>query len=431
MSNNNDSSNHKGTFVGFLPSKDDCELLHDPDGLEIDDLHLTLRYWPVEVVSDELVEKLHATAVSLAETMEPFVVDVNDTGTLGKENPPAAVLYLEDHDAFSIARDELPSSESDYPSFTPHVTIGYGLDPDDFDVDPRVTFDRIAVVRGQDRHEYPLGVITAAASKKKQQPAQQQEPTKLSEAQMQQRRDAAQKSADARRQAKAPELAERWKNLTPEQRGAMLFFLQQATVDRKKEIQDILKQEVDDAKRADLEGEERDLDSVLDQPDLLQQKLAENAEQERSDAEKRKTARKQLAREIKDLQVQRSETKGMVEKMNLGAQIRRAQIKVSALDADDDKAAERIAAARAEVDRMKTGKNEAAKAHRITARDQAQVARSNREKEIIAKKLAADMKKLAAEQKRRENEAKRLAKKAESDKKKAEKKAEDKKWFSG
>lgn len=433
MSDDNDSSNHKGTFVGFIPSDDDRTLLWDEDGLEEDDLHLTLRYWPADVMNDELAEQLHVGAYALSTTLSPFTVNVVGAQKLGQDDPPAAVLKLDDDDAFVTARDELPDSDSDYPTFTPHVTIGYGLDPDDLDTDRSITFDKIAVIRGQERQEYPLGGITAAAPKKKQEPAQQQQsgPTKLTEAQMQQRRDAAQASADARRRAKAPELAERWKNLTPEQRGAMLFFLQQATLDRKKEIQSLLKSEVDDAKRADLEGEERSLDSALDEPDFMMKRQAEVAEQERSEKAKRATERKALQREIKNLQDQRSETKGMVEKINLSAKIRQAQNKVSQLDAEDDKASERIAAARAEVDRMKAGRADAAAKQKIVDRDKAQVERSVKEREAIAKKFEADLKKLAAEKKRQENEAKRNAKKAESDKKKADKKAKDKKWFSG
>ena len=432
MSDDNDSSNHKGTFVGFIPSDEDRVSLYDPDGLEKDDLHLTLRYWPAEVMTDELAEQLHVAAYVMSNSLSPFTVEVKGSQTLGENDPPAAVLKLDDDSAFVSARDELPASDSDYPTFTPHVTIGYGLDPDDLDTDRTITFDKIAVIRGQERSEYPLGAMTAAAPKK-QQPAQQQQSgsAKLTEAQMQQRRDAAQASADARRRAKAPELAERWKNLTPEQRGAMLFFLQQATLDRKREIQTLLKSEVDDAKRADLEGEERSLDSALDEPDFLVQQEQQVAEMERSEKAKRATERKALQREIKNLQNQRSETKGMVERINLSAQIRQAQNKVSGLDAEDDKAAERIAAARAEVDRMKAGKNDAAKKQRIVDRDRAQVERSAKEKEAIAKKFEADLKKLAAEQKKRESEAKRTAKKAESDKKKADKAAKDKKWFSG
>ena len=425
---NNDSSNHKGTFVGFLPSDEDRESLHDPEGLDIDDLHLTLRYWPVEVMNDDLAEMLHVGAYVMSNSLAPFTVNVKEADTLGEDDPPAAVLHLEDHDAFSSAREELPASDSDYPSFTPHVTIGYGLDPDDLDTDRTITFDRIAVIRGQEKQEYPLGGITAAA------PAQQQDQQgkkKLTEAQMQQRRDAAEASADARRKAKAPELAERWKNLTPEQRGAMLFFLQQATIDRKREIQNLLKKETDDARRADLEGEERSLDSALDEPDFLAQKEKQVAEQERSEKMKRASERKALQREVKALQMERSETKGMVEKINLSAKIRQAQNKITQLDAADDKAAENVSAARAEVDRMKAGKADAAAKQRVTDRDRAQVERSAKEKDAIAKKFESDLKKLAAEQKRREAEAKRGAKKAETDKKKADKAKKDKGWFSG
>lgn len=151
-----------GLMVAFLPSDIDLDQISVPGGLPEDDLHLTLRYYGT-ASNEVFVEQVHEAARTIAGNIRPFVASVSGRRQLGSEDPPADVLILADHKAFRLALAKLPPSDKDYPAFTPHITVGYGIGDDALaksNPDNEVLFDHIVVANGNDDWTvYMLGDI--------------------------------------------------------------------------------------------------------------------------------------------------------------------------------------------------------------------------------------------------------------------------------
>lgn len=155
-----------GMMVAFLPSDIELDEIEVPGGLDGNDLHLTLRYYG-EVTDPAFIEQVHDAARTIAGNFPPFVANVTGRRQLGDGDPAADVLILGDHKAFRLALDRLPPSDKDYNAFTPHITVGYGIDdatmaqstPDNL-----VMFDHIVVANGNDDWTpYLLGDIPPEA----------------------------------------------------------------------------------------------------------------------------------------------------------------------------------------------------------------------------------------------------------------------------
>jgi len=95
----------------------------------------------------------------------PVTSQVDSQGPLGDED--AQVVHLAGDELPALRENLLAAPElregigavQQFPEFTPHVTLGYGLDeqvPDD-DLPEEVIFDRLAVWDGDEHTEYPLG----------------------------------------------------------------------------------------------------------------------------------------------------------------------------------------------------------------------------------------------------------------------------------
>lgn len=155
-----------GMMVAFLPSDIEADTLAVPGGVPAEDLHLTLRYYG-EVTDDAFIDAVHDAARTIAGNLNPFVTSVTGRRQLGQDNPPADVLILADDPEFRSARDRLPASDHDYPAFTPHITIGYGIGDDALAASCRdndVIFDHIVVANGNDDWTvYMLGDIPPEA----------------------------------------------------------------------------------------------------------------------------------------------------------------------------------------------------------------------------------------------------------------------------
>lgn len=155
-----------GMMVAFLPSDIEADTLAVPGGVPAEDLHLTLRYYG-EVTDEAFIDAVHDAARTIAGNLNPFVTSVTGRRQLGQDNPPADVLILADDPEFRSARDRLPASDHDYPAFTPHITIGYGIGDDALAASCRdndVIFDHIVVANGNDDWTvYMLGDIPPEA----------------------------------------------------------------------------------------------------------------------------------------------------------------------------------------------------------------------------------------------------------------------------
>jgi len=159
-----DEPKHSGMMVAFIPSEFETESIAQPGGLPETELHMTLRYWPHGFTDDEK-EACHVAAADIAANTQPFVAAVTGRRQLGEDTPPADVLICAVHPIMEFARGHLPPSDADYPSFTPHVTVGYGIGDDllaDAAVDNDIMFDAIAVCIGDDVTLYELGDLDEA-----------------------------------------------------------------------------------------------------------------------------------------------------------------------------------------------------------------------------------------------------------------------------
>lgn len=158
----NFAQEHTSAMVAFLPA--------DPEGLAVDgglapaELHVTAGFYgPTEDLTDQQMEALGQLARDYAATTGPITARVSGHGTIGDDDPAADVLMVEAPE-FEALRTQLASNGPplvlNHPHFTPHMTLGYGLDHDLLaaarDATGELTFDRLLVALGEDRTEYPL-----------------------------------------------------------------------------------------------------------------------------------------------------------------------------------------------------------------------------------------------------------------------------------
>src|SRR5690606_14361192 len=108
------------------------------------DLHVTLGFFRLDDAGEGLRDRLTAWAEGHAAALAPFVAFGSGVGRLGSDDPPASVVLVEAQ-ALQDLRDDLADEfdgdlSSDYPSFVPHMTIGYGLSVDAVDTPAEVAF---------------------------------------------------------------------------------------------------------------------------------------------------------------------------------------------------------------------------------------------------------------------------------------------------
>lgn len=159
---------HTGAMLAVYPT--DPSQLSSPTGDAPAELHLTLAYLgeaedlsdaTIEFVTGELLDRI------LAETYGPIEARISGAGTLGDKGAVVALVESEKiqelHDLASAQLESSPHTFPDpYPSFIPHVTIGYAPEGEP-DVARRVltdhagsligrevTFDRVKVVSAGD-----------------------------------------------------------------------------------------------------------------------------------------------------------------------------------------------------------------------------------------------------------------------------------------
>jgi len=101
-------------------------------GDDPDDLHVTLGYYGHADEAPDTLRPALENWLSEAD-VEPFDAKVNGRAFMGNDEPQAAT-YLLEHPEFNRLRTELEAvakPKSDHPHFTPHMTIGYGINHPD------------------------------------------------------------------------------------------------------------------------------------------------------------------------------------------------------------------------------------------------------------------------------------------------------------
>lgn len=159
-----DEPKHTGGMVALLPDDDTAgHLLISGDKAEArDDLHLTVVYLGDDVTgwTPARRDRVLADARALAARTGP--VDgtamghsvFNPNGDGGHD--PATVYLISTGDVQPL-RDGLERhNASEFPTFLPHVTAGYGLNPSRLSYTGAVRFDRLLVAIGDEQHIIPL-----------------------------------------------------------------------------------------------------------------------------------------------------------------------------------------------------------------------------------------------------------------------------------
>lgn len=170
-----ENEKHTSSVLVALPAKDD--VVHT---LGEEEPHVTL-IWLGEAV-DHDAGLLHDQLAAYAESFsgEPLTDNVSGTAVLGKDK--ANVLLLDAKHLTEIRNGllelgivrEWHDAAEQFPTWIPHLTLGYPEDPevptsdqpfspDTPPIPEGITFDRIALWHGDEQTEYPLGGTVADA----------------------------------------------------------------------------------------------------------------------------------------------------------------------------------------------------------------------------------------------------------------------------
>lgn len=159
-----DAEHAKDGMVALLPDKESAELLAAENGVDPAELHATVFYvddvsgWDDDRKSG-IVESIRAAANSL----RPFAASVSGHGSLGDAR---GVYFIGDSSGLADAHEGVTAALSAYDDLTPqrepwipHVTGTYDGEIGDLPVEKGtpVTFDRLAVVVGDEWMELPFG----------------------------------------------------------------------------------------------------------------------------------------------------------------------------------------------------------------------------------------------------------------------------------
>lgn len=165
------------TVVVALPAAGDAV-----NGIGPEQKHSTLLWFgEVDDATGDVIRAAVEAYLTADGAAGPFTVAAEDVELLGDDDPQAVVVHVE-AGPLGMIREALLGDDAvrgaweaqkQWPTFTPHVTLGYGDDVTDDDRATAatldgITFDRLAVWQGDRQDEYTLGgtmpdPVTAAA----------------------------------------------------------------------------------------------------------------------------------------------------------------------------------------------------------------------------------------------------------------------------
>lgn len=210
---------HTGGMVALIPAAEDAEKLAVEGGTPPEELHLTLAYLGDDVTGwdQQVVDAVQRVALELTDPATngdtgdlvpdrpgqrgPLTLTVFSHGHFnpdGDEHDPCMVYQFSGEGDLSQVEylgDEIKHrvreaiGDVNFPEqhsrFEPHVTAGFGLDPDTLSYTGPVVFDRLRVALGGETTDYPLGGsseeesdmadgVTAAVSAKQREKAEEE-----------------------------------------------------------------------------------------------------------------------------------------------------------------------------------------------------------------------------------------------------------------
>lgn len=151
------------TSIVVVAQPADPESLAVAGGLPPEELHVTLGYFgDVSDAPDGLVDTLAAWVADHGAV--DFAVRVGGVARMGDDDPQAVVLLVEAPELAELrsSLEQVAEPDRTHPHFTPHITLGYGIDmPDTWPAEAR--FDRLELWAG-DEHTGDAGAVTAASA---------------------------------------------------------------------------------------------------------------------------------------------------------------------------------------------------------------------------------------------------------------------------
>lgn len=164
-------AHHDGVMVALVPDSPEELALGHPEALPADDLHITLCYLGKmqDLSNDDMIRILdEARRVCDAHGYE-FTATPDGVVVMGQndEGVPATALLVQSDEVVTLydAMTEALDYHSNFPSFIPHMTVGYGVPVElaQENVGKTVDFRNVLVKFGDDKHLIPLrSAITAA-----------------------------------------------------------------------------------------------------------------------------------------------------------------------------------------------------------------------------------------------------------------------------
>ena len=164
---------HGGVMVALVPDDPGAFVLEHAEALPEDDLHITLCYLGKvqDLTSFDQNKILADTRRVCDEIGHAFTTSSDGVVVMGSNDDgvPATALLVQADDIVALydALAEALNYESTYPSFIPHMTMGYGVPIEDAQerVGQQISFSNVLVKFGDARHAIPLtSTITAADS---------------------------------------------------------------------------------------------------------------------------------------------------------------------------------------------------------------------------------------------------------------------------
>lgn len=159
MSDPTEDAQDTGIGIFLIPDTDD-----DINTISSEEMaHMTVLWMGTTDEVDLDIDSIKAAVKAIADTLAPFTERVEGRDTLGDDEADVAMMS---RDNAGPLRDMLIENEEirnavdaveQFPSWAPHVTLGYPERPADGDPPDEVTFTTLGLWVGPDHFEFPLG----------------------------------------------------------------------------------------------------------------------------------------------------------------------------------------------------------------------------------------------------------------------------------
>lgn len=154
-------------MIALLPSEEDAQRLAVENGEPVEELHLTVGYFPdASAMPDD-----EALVAALSEALP--VVDgaiegvINGRAVFNPQGEPASV-YLVQADGLTAANQSVMQGQGpgDYDAYLPHITAAYAPEDSALSEVGPVRFDRVRISRAGEHTDIPLGPGMTAAGRR-------------------------------------------------------------------------------------------------------------------------------------------------------------------------------------------------------------------------------------------------------------------------